>query len=296
MTDHVFLTQRSPIDTRDWRYEAMPHLMEAGGELPEAFDWKNKLFPVRDQRARGCCAAFSAATIKEVHEELDNPDLFDGYISPESIYFYRENKGTAQSEGMNLKDTFKILAKYGACRERFFPYGDSEPSSIPREAQEDAIKFKIGGYAQISTIDAAKRAIINNGPLQVAFPYYNNGMNEFWRPTHGSVQLGGHACAIVGYNKDGFIIRNSWGPNWGDHGHILWLFSEFGLHWEIFSATDLHSDLTPGAVQDPIPEYEPPQPPAPPPPPSGRRPAPRPRPKPAPKPRPAPRRKSAPRR
>lgn len=30
---------------------------------------------------------------------------------------------------------------------------------------------------------------------------------------------GGHAVAVVGYRTDGrFIVRNSWGTGWGDHG------------------------------------------------------------------------------
>ena len=30
---------------------------------------------------------------------------------------------------------------------------------------------------------------------------------------------GGHAVCIVGYRSDGrFIVRNSWGTGWGDHG------------------------------------------------------------------------------
>ena len=30
--------------------------------------------------------------------------------------------------------------------------------------------------------------------------------------------LGGHAFAIVGYNEVGFLVQNSWGPDWGNGG------------------------------------------------------------------------------
>lgn len=30
-----------------------------------------------------------------------------------------------------------------------------------------------------------------------------------------------HTCAIIGFNSHGFIIRNSWGSNWGDNGTAL---------------------------------------------------------------------------
>ena len=29
---------------------------------------------------------------------------------------------------------------------------------------------------------------------------------------------GGHCVALVGYRKDRFIVRNSWGSGWGDKG------------------------------------------------------------------------------
>lgn len=32
---------------------------------------------------------------------------------------------------------------------------------------------------------------------------------------------GGHAVTIVGYNKDGFIIKNSWGASWADGGYAV---------------------------------------------------------------------------
>jgi C1A family cysteine protease len=34
--------------------------------------------------------------------------------------------------------------------------------------------------------------------------------------------IGGHAVMAVGYedSKQWFILRNSWGPNWGMHGYF----------------------------------------------------------------------------
>jgi hypothetical protein len=41
--------------------------------------------------------------------------------------------------------------------------------------------------------------------------------------TTGSRRLGGHAVAVLGYRGArpavDFIVRNSWGPQWGDRGH-----------------------------------------------------------------------------
>ncbi len=36
-----------------------------------------------------------------------------------------------------------------------------------------------------------------------------------------SKHWGGHAVTIVGYNETGFIIKNSWGIDWGDEGYAI---------------------------------------------------------------------------
>lgn len=231
--------QRSPEDPRDWKYEAI--VTATPPTFPTTFDLRSKLPPVRDQGFRGTCASFASACIKEYHEETENSKLFDGYISPESIYWYRSNK---PQEGMFLRDVMKILTSKGASREQYFPYSKTvEPKIIPPTAVKDALNFKISGYAQINTINAAKQALMTSGPLLIAFPYYNNGKFEFWKPT-GPFE-GGHAVTVVGWNETGFIIRNSWGSNWSDKGYVIYPFTDWGMHWELWSAVDAKTILQP---------------------------------------------------
>jgi C1A family cysteine protease len=39
-------------------------------------------------------------------------------------------------------------------------------------------------------------------------------------PAPHEQQLGGHAVICVGYKPGYFIVRNSWGPDWGDKGYF----------------------------------------------------------------------------
>ena len=41
--------------------------------------------------------------------------------------------------------------------------------------------------------------------------------DEFWKKT-GDIQ-GYHAVAVIGYDSNGFIIRNSWGDSYGHDGY-----------------------------------------------------------------------------
>ena len=38
---------------------------------------------------------------------------------------------------------------------------------------------------------------------------------------------GGHAVAIIGYDKEGFIIRNSWGTMYGIDGYYHLKYEDF---------------------------------------------------------------------
>ena len=65
---------------------------------------------------------------------------------------------------------------------------------------------------------ALKYAIYLNGPCVGALPVYNTYINKFWDEYRGEYQ-GGHAIAIIGWDDDGFIIRNSWGTSYGEKGY-----------------------------------------------------------------------------
>ena len=53
-----------------------------------------------------------------------------------------------------------------------------------------------------------------NGPCFGALPVYNE-TDDFWVKREDDELLAFHAIAIVGYDNNGFIIRNSWGSSFG---------------------------------------------------------------------------------
>lgn len=63
---------------------------------------------------------------------------------------------------------------------------------------------------------------INSGPVSVALDGENN---IFWFYTSGIItdtscpQILNHGVAAIGYNDYDFIIRNSWGTDWGEGGY-----------------------------------------------------------------------------
>ena len=101
---------------------------------------------------------------------------------------------------MTFKSAFKVLRNEGV-------------SSVKGNV-------KISRYAKINSPLALKFALITNGPCVGALPVYNSLTNEFWSGNTKYLE-GYHAIAIVGYNEDGFIIRNSWGKSYGEDGYFF---------------------------------------------------------------------------
>ena len=63
-------------------------------------------------------------------------------------------------------------------------------------------------------------------------------MRMWFKESESSEMQGGHAMTVVGYNEEGFIIRNTWGINWGDKGYCIYPYSDWGSHWEIWTTID----------------------------------------------------------
>jgi C1A family cysteine protease len=232
---------KSPPDDRDWKFEGRLVTAVDNLKLPSEFLCPH-LRNVKDQGSRGTCVAMTLSCMKEVQETTELPELIDDLMSPNSLYFYRKPE-----EGMYCRNAMKILKDKGMCLERTFPYTmHDEPGKIPEEAVEEASKYVIKSYAQVETIEGAKKALVEFGPLLIAFPYYNNGRPEFWVPPSVDAKIdGGHAVSVVGWNKKGFILRNSWGEDWNGDGHVIYPYSNWGLHWELWSSIDENKNYIP---------------------------------------------------
>jgi cathepsin K len=233
MLNYQFNLKKSPVDPRDFMVES---IYPDPVTLPDVWDLRSNMRPIRDQGQQGTCSAQTAAEMKEWEELVDVQ--FKDYMSPQFVYNLRPNSGES---GMTPKDTMEILYKIGIVPEKLYPYGTF--TQISDDLKSQAATYKIQGYAQINTLDSLKKALFANGPCYMAFPVYNPESWEFWKPTlTGQEMLGGHAVSCVGFLKDSFIIRNHWSANWGDKGYTYLKFTDWGMQWEAWTCIDAESD------------------------------------------------------
>jgi len=204
---------------------------------PATLDLRPQLMAVKDQGRTDTCAGQTAACIKEYQEYHDT--FVRANYSPQFVYNNRVNKPEA---GMYGRDVMRIMHKLGVATESSYPFGSTQNPSD--DVIAEAYHYRVKEYARVQTIDGAKEALYRDGPLYISFPVFNNG-TSMWKPRPNETQKGGHAMTVVGYNTKGFIIRNSWGNKWGDKGHCIYPYDDFGAHWEIWTAVDRKGSRAP---------------------------------------------------
>lgn len=230
---------KSSYDPRDWIFE---QLMKGPGgyylDLPDEFHLHQYECPVREQGSRGTCAAISGATMIEIKCKMRGSKKI-GHMSAEFIYYHRSNK---PASGMFGRNVFQVLKEYGTVPEDMYPYQskDNQAPVPSKRIMQKAAKYRIDGYARINTVEGLKRALVELGPCYISLPLYET-RPQFWRP--GSVEPEGHALVVVGYNREGFILRNSWGHDWNDAGHIVFPYSDWDCQlecWTCIESRDTH--------------------------------------------------------
>ena len=163
-------------------------------ELPDKYTYRPYLPQVLDQGDQSICVPCTVSAYLNWHENLKNGETKDNKISLFDIYKVRTNKG----EGMTYKDAFKFLRHNGV--------------------KSKAGVLKINAYGMIKDIENLRYALVMNGPCCGALPVYNTG-SDFWLKKPDDELMGYHAISIVGYDEEGFFIRNSWGSGFGDRGY-----------------------------------------------------------------------------
>lgn len=187
-----------------------------GIELPLKYSYKKFLPTVLNQGRDPICVPCSLSAYVNWSINLDSGDnQHDNNVDLYQIFDSRTND---DANGMSFKDGFKFLKHDGV--------------------KTDNGVFKIAKYAKIGSDIQLKQAIVINGPCMGGLPVYDDMSDEFWENTGRYDLQGGHAVSIVGYNEDGFIIRNSWGERFGEDGYVLLPYSDFSSFIELWTVID----------------------------------------------------------
>ncbi|GAB6025603.1 Cathepsin L1 [Chamberlinius hualienensis] len=199
--------------------------------IPDEIDWRDTpgfVNPVRDQGDCKSAWAFAFAEIVEAHFRLSTnksivisvQEFVDcSYFACSTNYNYEAIMNSLRFQKENG----------GIASEVEYPYkGSQQQCSYKPEMK----KVEVINLAQIDpfTESTAEKSVVVNGPhfapidgQQKSFIFYKKGIYKDDECGH---KESNHAVLIVGYGIDKatgkkfWILKNSWGTNWGEDGYI----------------------------------------------------------------------------
>ena len=208
--------------------------------VPDSWDWRDHgiVGKVKNQEQCGSCWAFSAVGSLEsqiakvtgtsvVLSEQEMVDCVKNIPSP-------DNSSTCcdgcQGGEMYFVYRYLIANKSEDDTSTQYPYvgSDQDCQVVPSTVK---IKLKSFVALPIGDEESVKSALYAHGPISVGvnanldWQLYKKGIyNPSEKACDPSISAMDHGVILVGYGAenglDYWIIRNSWGENWGEQGYI----------------------------------------------------------------------------
>lgn len=226
----------------DWGYKVAQRtkILEVPAKIPGTVDLREKWWDIGDQVDTGSCVGWASADgvlrwhlvkAKKLTKYKKLSVRFQ-WMAAKEVDNYSTPGTCLELYGTNLKDALDVARKYGSVPEEEVPF---EPEKLSHKDPDDfyalASQYRITNYFNLrkpgvkwdTVKERWKEWIATNGPILTGLDVDDSWMNADKTKGkldkyHPDTVLGGHAVVIVGYTKDRFIIRNSWGTAWGDQG------------------------------------------------------------------------------
>lgn len=232
------------VDFRDRPYQPplrpLPPAYPPQDDIEEFFEEYART-NILNQGREGACTGFGLAAMinylywsqaKRVKAPV--PDR----VSPRMLYelarLYDEWDGE-DYEGSSCRGAMKGWHKHGVCREALWEYGDR--FMPPKDGwSEDAIERPLGAYYRVEarSLNDMHAAIAECGAVYVSARIHDgwklkraSALDKAVIPRRSGPFVGGHAFALVGYTRTGFIVQNSWGDRWGFRGFGLLTYADW---------------------------------------------------------------------
>lgn len=230
------LTARTDApDFRDYIYQPALMALKPKLSVPRQLN-------IRHQGNKPACTGFGlAAVIDRLMTVAKSQSVSKAGVSALMLYEMAlrfDEWADEADEGSSCRGAIKGWYNMGVCQETFYPYSTDVRPRWTVAAAKDARNQTIGAYFRMGTRISDYHAALN----EVGAIYCSAQVHKGWDqpdPDSGQINadietrsetLGGHAFAIVGYDRDGFWIQNSWGKEWGKNGTALWTYEDWHLN------------------------------------------------------------------
>jgi hypothetical protein len=214
---HLSLTRSAP--------EKHVHL-GAPRHLPP-IDWRTHngrsyVSPVKDQGVCGGCFAFASATVLEYWSKVDG---FPKSLSPQALMDCTSGSGRPDDfcDGGLMEYVFEYAKRHPVPLDVDVPYQE-DADVCPQQLTSHV---RVNNYRVLVREETPKAEseiewlLHAYGPVTVGvdsttMDHYKGGV---FKGSMCTTDID-HAVTIIGYTEDAWIIKNSWGPDWGVDGYL----------------------------------------------------------------------------
>ncbi len=230
------------LDLRDRTYMPSVMLIPAEELLPTLN------VPVLHQGDTSACTGFALASMIYHLQHKARRERTLQPVSPFMLYSmarrYDEFPGNPDKDtGSSLRGAMKGWFKYGSCAAKLWKTEKmpAPSSNTDEDWWQDAVKRPLGAYYRVDVRSVTDMQVALNeiGILYASAVVHSGWMNgmrvgslpvgQFWQiPQQKTTPAdGAHAFVISGYNRDGFIVHNSWGTEWGTGGRAVLTYQDW---------------------------------------------------------------------
>ncbi|MGD1091424.1 MAG: C1 family peptidase [Bryobacteraceae bacterium] len=198
----------------------------------DAVDLRKYCTPIGDQEQTARCSAFAWTHATELVSNVKTGNSLR--LSPTyTMLEFQRMQGDAQDYSYAYSggdgtvggtDPGRVLVESGTCRQELWPDSSDVPTTSERVLISDAEKHHLEGTPHPIALEDIRKVLSAGCPVHVAIntgPAFSqvgrDGQFNAAEPPRG--RHGRHAMLIVGYTGNFFIVKNSWGENWGDKGY-----------------------------------------------------------------------------
>jgi hypothetical protein len=130
-----------------------------------------------------------------------------------------------EEDGTSLKAGLDVVRRFGAALESELPWAGGLAAGPPEDFNRSAASRRIVSYFNLGDDDADarfqgwRRWLAHGGPVVVLLQLDKNVAPATLETFDTASADGSHAAALFGYGPGHFLLRSSWGTQWGDSGY-----------------------------------------------------------------------------
>lgn len=233
LTEEEFITkygsgERNEVDLTEVKNTSYFQKKVGVDNLPQTIDWRTRgtITPVYNQGSCAAGYAFAATDALAAVHSIDKEDLWA--LSPQEIIDCSVSYGSHGCSGGRLIATFNYVQDHAVQLSSSYPY-TARLGTCKRSTS--VFRYKPDEYKVVPPNDnTALQQAVNYIPVSVgidasSLKSYTSGI-----VSQGCGQNLNHDMLIVGYgtytsaetntSTDYWLLKNSWGTNWGEKGYI----------------------------------------------------------------------------